>query len=236
MTTVTVHYRMKMESLEFCKTEYNSKHAKILSKHMGTIDDFPPMPINVIGALANSVPNLKVLHFDYYCECKAIIAIMQHFNFIEVLQMIFDFDIDANRLTEDINVDRCINPKLTELIIADKFVCEEPLLKKLIAMYPNLNTLDLSLSSITTSQFTVILNGFKKMESLELGADSVMLTTEYLDCIKDHKNNLKSIALRRFDFDQLPAEQKEKLSTVFDVIKYKYGTLRMGYKTIVKST
>lgn len=55
----------------------NSRITKLNMKHIYTwsvVDDDPPMPVNIIGALANSVPNLKVLRFDYYCECSSIVA------------------------------------------------------------------------------------------------------------------------------------------------------------------
>lgn len=54
------------------------------------------------AALTNSVLNLKVLRFDYFCEYEIISAIMQHFNFLEVLEI--QFGIDANRLSKTIEV------------------------------------------------------------------------------------------------------------------------------------
>lgn len=191
-------------------------------------DDPPPMPINLIGTLANSVPNLKVLRFGYQCESKIISAIMQNFNFVEVLEMKFDLDIiDVKGLIKAMEDDSCFNPKLTELIICESF--HESFLRKLIALYPNLKKLDIHSSSsapITTSQFKVILNGFKKIESLELTLDYGKLNSEYLDWIENHKN--KSITLHFTSSYEFTAEHKKKLSAVFDVISFKFGTLRMS--------
>lgn len=209
-------------------TSLNMKNFYTWSDDDDFDDGIPPMPINIIAALANSVPNLKVLRFDHDCKYTSIIAIMQHFNFVEVLEMKFDADIDANRLSKTIEVDRCFNPKLTKLKITEMFLCEESILTKLIAIYPNLKKLNIdSPKPPTTSQFKLILSGFNKMVSLKLYFGYWNLTAEYVDCIKDHKNNLKSIRLGSIRLDEFTAEHEKNLSAVFDVIRYKYGSLYM---------
>lgn len=152
------------------------------------------------------------------------------FNFVEVLEMKFDFRIDANHLSETIEVDRSFNANLTELIIAEQFICEESILTQLIAMYPNLEKFCISTTGEppTTSQFQLILNGFKKIKSLDLDFGYWNISDEYLDCIKDRKNNFKSMNLSSLkDFS---AEHKEKLSAVFDVISFEHGNLYITSK------
>lgn len=255
------HLTLKSCSLKLIETFAGLDNSRITTLKMEVIytwddddDDgypFPAMPVNLIGALANSLPNLKALQFDYECELEAIIAIMQYFNFIEALEMKYDQNIDAKLLSETIEVGRCFNPELTELEIAQQFPCEESLLTKLIAIYPNVKKLDITFSSstsFTTSQLKVILNGFKKMESLSLHFDTRLnFTTEYLNCIRDHKNLLKSITLSHIEFTgelalvhvgygyEFASENEEKFRAVLDVIRYTYGTLHMAYKTIVNS-
>lgn len=209
-------------------TSLNLKNSYTFVNFVNFFVDVPPMPINIIASLASSVPNLKMLRFDYNCDLPSIVTIMQHFNFVEVLEMKIHTDFDANYLSQIIKVDRCFNPKLTKLKITAEFLCEESILTKLIAIYPNLKKLNIrSRIPPSTSQFKLILSEFNKMVSLKLHVRSWNLTAEYVDCIKNHKNNLKSIWLSQIGLDELSAEDKKKLGTVFDVIRYEHHSLYM---------
>ncbi|KAG4071586.1 hypothetical protein HA402_011740 [Bradysia odoriphaga] len=211
----------------------NSRITSLNLKHVYTwsidhdIDELgiPPMPIGSIFALAKSVPNLKVLKFDHDCEWSTIAAIMQHFNFVEVLQTKFEENIDPNRLSNAIEVDRCVNATLTKLKITEEFLCDESILTKLIAIFPNLKKLNIdSPKSPSISQFKLILSGFDRMVSLKLYfRQNFGLTAEYLDCIKDHKDKFKSIKLG--SLNEFTVEHKKQLDGVFDVIRYKYSQL-----------
>lgn len=178
------------------------------------------MTINLIAALANSVPNLKVLRNKG--DCPTFSSIMQNFNYIEILDIELYSRVDANALIETIKDECCFNPKLTELTITKNFPCEESLLRKLVVFYPNLKKIFIESSTLITASHikgTLIFYYFSTWK----------LTTEYFDYIKDNQNNCKSITLKGFNSkSEFTAEQNK----ILDVIKNDYRALTLAYKTI----
>lgn len=154
---------------------------------------------------------------------------MRNFNFIEVLK--FDpfftyFDhYQQNDIHNHLMQEGGFNPNLIELNISYTFPYKRPLLKKLIADYPNLKKLVLqSLYPLTSSQFKLILNGLPRMESLTLVSGASKLTEDDLDCIKEHRKTLKFIYLEDLNV-KITARLKKKLSAMFDVVNVFYGLI-----------
>lgn len=177
------------------------------------------LPAEIIHALAMSVPNVKVLLFE--CEFDDCRQLMRSFNLVEVLKIRnFNYIQQNDNYVHFIQGD-CFNPKLTELKIDFDLSYEIPFLEKLIADYPNLKKFVIHSSTpLNTLQFSLILNGFTKMESLTLYKGASTLTLNDLDYLRNHKNNLKFISLKDL---HIPDVLKKRLSIIFDVVKLDRG-------------
>lgn len=185
------------------------------------------MSVELISALAKSVPNLKVLRFSCDSDYRIFNAIMTNFNFVEVLQFdpfaTYFNHYQQNDVNNHLMQGGCFNPNLIELSVNYTLPYKRPFLKKLIADYPNLKKLVLeSMYPFTAPQFRLILNGFSKMQSLTFLSGASKLKIDDLDYIKEHKNNLKFISLEDLEI-KITARLKKKLSTVFDVVHVNYG-------------
>lgn len=186
---------------------------------------FPEISVDVVSALAKSVPNLKILRFNFK-NYMIFNAIRRNFNFVEAL-MVND-DLKQHHDTNNLIQDECTNAKLIELHLMFLLPYETPFLNNLIKDYTNLKKLTItSLTPISASQFKQILDGLTKIESLELFGAS-KLTIDDVDCLKDYKKNLKFISFSDFKF-KLKTGHKKKLSTMFDVVKFgRRGFLAMS--------
>lgn len=173
--------------------------------------------VDLIGALAKSLPNLWFFSITSIDKHSIFNAIRRSFNFVKVLKIRgFIEDNDANN---DSFQGDCVNPKLTELNISCRLQLESSeFLQKLIADYPNLVKLKIQLGTpFSSKEFQLIWNGFTKMKYLTLhqGASSE-LTIDDLNYLKEHKNKLKLLKLRRWK-EPLTEEYQKKLRDFFDL-------------------
>lgn len=194
------------------------------------------MPIHLISVLAKSVPNLKVFRFDAKSENRILTTVMSNFNFVEFLQ-IGDgsfFSSQRNDDTDNLIGPDCVNPRLIELFIKYKIPYETSFLDKLISSYPNLKKLVIESSTpLTVSPFKLIFDGFTKIQSLTLLSGASKLTTDDLNCLKDHQNTVKFVSLKDFNINhtgrlELELELKKNLGSIFYVIDARYCVLRMA--------
>lgn len=207
--------KLKDLTIRDCSSEHIAAFAKLDNSRITVLNiGTTTIPTDLIGALAKSVPNLKVFRFGCFSTYEMFSAIIQNFNFIENLEILYENGID---LTDNTMLTRCFNPKLTKLRIYRRYDCEESFAEKLIILYPNLKKLEIYSSlTITSSHLQVISNGFVKMNSLKLWCRRWILNS--LDCLRDH-NGLKSLSLVNLTHFEA-AEIKEKFSGVFDNINY----------------
>lgn len=207
------------------------KFAKLDNTRITTLDMqyISGISVELIHALAKSVPNLKVLRFNCQKDYRIFNGIMRSFNFVEVLQFhntcgIFDY-FPNNEIGNHLLQGDCSNPNLIEFSNVYSFAYKRPFLKKLIADYPNLKKLILdSKYPLTASQFKLILDGFPKMESLTLSSGASKLTIDDLDCISEHKIHLKFIALEDWSVKST-ARFKKRLHAMFEVVNIGYGMI-----------
>lgn len=185
------------------------------------------MPVELVEALAKSVPNLKVARFCCDGTFAFFNAIMRNFNFVEVLQfdpyyMYFDYLRPTNQHIALLQ-DGCFNENLTELIIKYTWPYNKRLLKKLVRDYPNLKRLVIqSRDELSSSRFRLILRSFKKLESLTVLSGALKFTTEDLLSIKVYRPELKYILLEDLDKGLAPAVRRV-LSGWFPVINEFFG-------------
>lgn len=185
--------------------------------------------VDLIHALAKSVPNLKVLRFNCQKDYRIVNGIMRSFNFVERLQFhnacIFYNYLPNNENPDHLLHGECFNPNLIEFSNVYNITYKRPFLKKLIADYPNLKKLQLdSKNPLTASQFKLILDGFPKMESLTLNSGASKMNIEDLDCISEHKIHLKFIALEDWSLVST-ARYNKRLRAMFEVIRIGYGLI-----------
>lgn len=180
---------------------------------------------DLIAALAKSVPNLKVLRFNCDYNFRIFNETMKCFNFVEILELdtlatdfdyyVYDDDDGSTLMNGDF-----VNPNLIDLQITYTLTFERPFIKKLIKSYPKLKKLVVRSSNpITVSQLKLLLNGFKKIESLTLIQGASCLRLEDLDVLREHKNHLKFIWLMDMDGFMYNARIKKNLCKMFDVVK-----------------
>lgn len=210
----------------------SSKNLTLTTLHIEYMYDISN---ELIAALAKSVPNLKILRFN--CDYNDLILneTMKSFNFVECLQFDpLDTDHDYCNMYDDeygtLMKGDISNPNLTELQINYSMQFKRPLMEKLIKSYPNLKKLVVrSWDHISVSQFEMILNGFKKMESLSLVQGASRLRLEDMQVFKKHRNHLKFVWLMDLEIDKFTARNKKNLCKIFDVVEYEqYNGLKMA--------
>lgn len=209
------------EGTDILKTLAESKNSSIIKMHLRWEDE---MPLDDIKALATSVPNLKHIRFSRSkfenSTTTELDAIMRHFNFVEVLK------ISICHNSPFYHSDY-FNPKLNELSIHVVHPDEHynQLLPILIAAYPNLKKLKLTLGPISSLEIEPILNAFVKLESLIVDVPNVntsdirQLSVTDLSYLCDHKNNLKFVYLARLCNVSLNDSHLKKLRENFDVLR-----------------
>lgn len=180
------------------------------------------VPINVTSALVHSMTNLNSLVFNRGCPTT-----MQRFNFVEVLEMRFDKDIDAESLSKELDVEKCFNPKLTALSIDGHFKWNVFTVTKLIAMYPNLNHLKIIAADEPLKMpynAELILNGFKKINSLKIRNDNDWkMTGKLFEYLIKRKDQLKLIEFGKLT--PLRHDHKREIFAAFHVVEFVNGNL-----------
>lgn len=184
---------------------------------------------DLIAALAKSVPNLKVLRFNCDYNFRIFNETMKCFNFVESLEF-YQFDTSDTDFDHYVHDDEdgstlmngnFVNPNLIHLQITYSLPFKRPFIQKLIKSYSNLKKLVIrSAYSITESQFKLVLNGFKKIESLFLVEGASRLRLDDLAVLREHRNHLKFIWLVDLDGFKFNARIKKNLCKVFDVVTY----------------
>lgn len=182
--------------------------------------------LSFIQASAKYVPNLKIFKLDDCCiSTRQLNAIMRIFNFVEVLEISGTSKIRPDFSDNSyLNVRDCFNPKLKKLTMTRLLSFNIPFLDRLIADYPNLNKLVINPIDLSSTEFRRILNGFTKLESLiltslQLNQSEPQLTTDDLNYLKDHKNNLKFIKFDDLNVE-VTDELKKQLRDTFDMVNY----------------
>lgn len=159
------------------------------------------IPVELINALAKSVPNLKALQLGKVKNHDSLNATRKSFNFAEVLEIIYD---EIGLMCCRCSQTGYFNPKLIEFTFEfDGITCDENFMEKLIVDYPNLKKLVLRsngrrrfANELTASMLNKIMDGFPKMESVELCFGSSKLTLNDLNFLEEYKNKLKFLSLR----------------------------------------
>lgn len=180
------------------------------------LENFRFRSMNLMSALAKSVPNLKVLRLHSDIDHETLDQIQINFNFVEILELTGNTDV---RWIITTNENDCFNPKLIEFAINLELISGEKMfLKKLMVAYPNLKKLTFrSPTEFTVSNLKRILIGFCKLESLDLVHRQSELSEGVLDCLENYAKNLKFFSLSDCKF-RLTNKHKKKLGAMFDVV------------------
>lgn len=174
------------------------------------------MSVDLVGALAKSLPNLTQLNV---LRCNLINgtdldAVLYHFNFVEVLHISFWCKPSTNPRNYR-------NAKLRELAIfvpyADQFY--KHWLSILTASYPNLRKFVIIVRFPDTRfQIQPILDGFTKLESFTLESSSTRMVVDDLNYLHEHKNNLKFVSLGHLERITLTDKLLGSLRDNFSVV------------------
>lgn len=178
------------------------------------------MSADFMYSLAKSLPNLN--HFNVlprfinsagiWIGEQQLHQIMCHFNFVTTLSIVMRGD----RLVEGANY---YNPKLRELSVYDtRLYLFNECLTQLIAAYPNLTKLKLEIFLVFPATLAIgpILYGLTALESLIVTSD--VLPISDLDCLLEHRDNLKLVSLGYLGKSMLTDEMIRKLRVNFGLV------------------